>query len=977
MFGVLYLQSEYSMLHSTLQLEALFHHAKSSNYDIIPLTDEGNLHGMYKFLKLAAKNKIKPILGLKLNLEYEGLNLDFLVYAKNDKGLETLIELSSSYKATSVKAYSALEPLLKRLMVVFPTNQKIFINEDYSKDLAFKLIMDFKSNLNEFYIGLSLQNEMLINEVSPMFYKFAKELNIKTLPLHQTTYFSKDEKITFEVLKEIESKTNETYDLDMSFKSKDELILMFKPYKDIFKNLEETFKEVKYTYLEQRFDMPIFPTKEGVPSKDYLEALATKGLERRLIQNQIKDTKIYHERLKEELSVIIQMGYPDYFLIVYDFVRFAKQNDILVGPGRGSAAGSLVAYSLGITDVDPIKYDLLFERFLNKERQTMPDIDLDFPDNKRDLVIEYVKNKYGKNHVVSISTFTTFAFKSSIRDVGRIMKLDPTRVSAIIKSIESNKLDSSDLEAVELKRVAEKLEGLPRQTGTHAAGIILSKQDLTKYVPLQEGPHDMLQSQLEASDLESLGFLKIDFLGLRNLSIIEEVIKKEDGKIKLNEIPLDDQATFETLRRVDTTGIFQLESPGMRNVIGKLKPEHFEDLVAILALFRPGPLDFIDTYIKRRHQGTFDSIDPSIDEILRPTFGIIVYQEQIMKIAQVFAGFSLSEADLLRRGIAKKDEEILKNEKQRFIDRSLTNGRNEQTTLKIYEYIERFKDYGFNRSHSVAYALLAYQMAYLKTHYYKTFMSVLMTSVVSNKDLVDSYLRELSNKHIEIYPPNIEISGTDFDAYKDGVILPLTIIKGVGQQIISGILSEREKSPFKDYRDFKNRLKDVLNQKSLAQLIKSGALDVFGLNHASMLENSNLDQSGFENFLSDFKEVELDELPFETLKDQELEVLGFNLTYTDNGTLNKLKKKYDIKERDLKDAKINTIAKVLKVRIIKTKQNQQMAFVDFDDGARFSGTIFPSTFTKYQDLLNETYLLIEGDKDDKGVIIRNMKKVKV
>ena len=977
MFGVLYIQSEYSMLNSTLKLEALFNLAKAHGYDAIPLADDTNLHSLYKFLKLAKNETVKPIVGVKISTVIKNDSIDLLAYATNDLMLEKLIELSTKLALDKSLEYEAVEILLKDLIVVLPTNQKLFLNDELKLDDVENLLLILKSSLKKYYLGVSLQNEKLINEVSPSLYKLANSLKIQSLPVHQTNYQNDDEKITYESLKEIESGIKDFSNLDQSFKSKNDLLRLFKDYEGIFDNFNNVFKDTNYNYLNNKFDMPKFPTKDQTPSDVYLKALAEKGLERRIIQNKIKDKKVYEERLKEELDVINMMGYPDYFLIVYDFVRFAKTNDILVGPGRGSAAGSLVAYSIGITDVDPIKYDLLFERFLNKERQTMPDIDLDFPDNKRDLVIEYVKNKYGKHHVVSISTFTSFAFKSSIRDIGRIMKLEPSRVSAIIKSVESNRLDTSDLEAVKLIKVAEKLEGLPRQTGTHAAGIILSKEDLTKYVPLQSGPHDMLQSQFEASDLEALGFLKIDFLGLRNLSIIDDVLKSEGIDLKINDIPLDDKETFETLKRVETTGIFQLESPGMKNVIGKLKPSDFEDIVALLALFRPGPLEFIDTYIKRRHDGVFDSVDASIDDILKPTFGIIVYQEQIMKIAQVFAGFTLAEADLLRRAIAKKDEELLMKEKQRFIFRAVSNGKDEIVARKIFEYIEPFKDYGFNRSHSVAYALLAYQMAYLKTHYFRTFMAVLMSSVVSNKDLVFSYIDEVRSKMIPFYKPDVNVSDLNFKNYQDGIIMPLTLIKGVGVQTVLGIIEERSKGEFKDYRTFKSRLQEVLNKKTLEALIKAGALDSFGMTHASMLQNANLETSGFDSFLKDFKEAEVEEFSFEILKEHENEVYGFNLFYTDSGTLDRLKKTYGIKERQKDDNKITTIAKVLRVKEIKTKQNQKMAFIDLDDGYKFSGTIFPSTYEKYQDLLKETYLFIEGTKEAKGYIINHIKKVKV
>lgn len=977
MIGTLYIKSSYSMLNSTLQLESIFMHAKKNQYDFVALTDYQNLHGLYKFLVLSKKYQIKPIIGLEVRLKYQTHQLNFLLYARNDMELSQLIAFSSMISINPELNLEDVFEELNHLYVVFPSNQAFIDAYVENESYINQIIKGLTQNIKAFSIGLSLQNDKLSSHVTPIMYKIAKDNRLLVLPTRKTSYAYVDEHETYQMLRKIENPNSIDENEDLSFLSKNELMENYHDYMEVFVHMDKIFGKTMYHYLDNQFKLPKYPTKDDITADIYLNALATKGLQKRLEKVKNPNHETYQKRLLHELDVIHQMGYDDYFLIVYDFVRFAKTNDVLVGPGRGSAAGSLVAYCLGITDVNPIEYDLLFERFLNVDRKTMPDIDLDFPDNKRDLVIDYVKEKYGKKHVVSISTFTTFAEKSSLRDIAKIMKLDQSRINAIVKSVLKNTFDETDQEGSLLIRMAKTLEGLPRQTGTHAAGIILSEEDLSLYVPLQIGPHQMLQSQFEASDLESLGFLKIDFLGLRNLTIIDDVMKLESLKFKLSDIPLDDSKTFETLKNVDVTGIFQLESAGMRNTIRKMQPSKFEDIVALLALFRPGPMEFIDDYIARLHGDSYDLVDAEIDDILKPTFGIIVYQEQIMKIAQSFAGYSLSQADLLRRGIAKKDKEILEKEKNNFIQMAISNGRDQRTAIKIYDYIEKFADYGFNRSHSVSYALLAYQMAYLKTHYYQAFMAVLMSHIQSNTEGLMAYIDQVQKKGFTIYGPNINISTDQFIKHDNGLLSPLTMIKGIGNQIVSKILSERKNGIFKDFLDFKLRMKDILNDKLMKSLIYAGALDGLGLNHANMIRKANLDESGFENFIDDYQEKDIKELEFDLLKSQEKEVLGFNLTYTFDEHFENLKKKYQIKTFDPNSKDIRVLGKISHIKEIKTKKGDLMAFIDFDAGVILNLTLFPKDYEAYKTILSDKYLIIEARIDKNGYIINKIEKVKV
>ncbi|PKK97453.1 MAG: DNA polymerase III subunit alpha, partial [Tenericutes bacterium HGW-Tenericutes-3] len=710
MFGVLYLQSSYSMLKNTIPLSSLVKEGKSGGYDFIALSDE-NLHGMLSLYQEAHENKIKPILGLKILVQTELDETGFLVYVKDEQGYQNLLTIMRLRSEQNLNLESLI---LHQKGLIFVTSgadsliDKSIIKQDY--DSAKHWLLRFKKSFVDFYLGLCLDTFDMEMKVAPFIYQLSEQTNVMMLPIHQTSYLAKEDKEVYEALIKIEDEKNEVaVDANYSLLNKKELIKMFADYPYVFGSLEKVVNSISYTWKNPKFDMPIYKVEHGTP-KEFLESLAKVGLKKRLTKLPNADEKVYQERLIYELSVINKMGFNHYFLIVYDFVKYAKTHDILVGPGRGSSAGSLVAYCLGITDVDPITYDLLFERFLNPERISMPDIDMDFPDNKRDEVLQYVKDKYGEHHVVSIVTFGTFALRSSIRDIARVMKIDPSRVKGIIQRVINDDVDQTDHEMVRLLNVAKKIEGLPRHTGTHAAGMILAEQDLSKYIPLQKGLYDFYQSQLEAKDLESLGLLKMDFLGIRNLGIIDDIVKiieKDGEKINILDLPLDDKKTYELLESSETSGLFQLESSGMRASLRKLKPNQFEDLIAILALYRPGPMDNIDEYIKRRNGKPYEFVHPKLEQILKPTYGIIIYQEQIIRIAHEFAGYSLAEADLLRRGISKKDKQILEEERQRFIQKCSLKNYDHEIAELIYDYIVKFADYGFNRSHSVAYALVS------------------------------------------------------------------------------------------------------------------------------------------------------------------------------------------------------------------------------------------------------------------------------
>ncbi|MFA6801613.1 MAG: DNA polymerase III subunit alpha, partial [Acholeplasmataceae bacterium] len=843
----------------------------------------------------------------------------------------------------------------------------------------------FSNIFDDFYLGLSLDTFDLEFKVAPKLYELSKKTKVQLCPIHQTSYFNKEDKEAYVALTKIDNQNEQTpEEVNYQLYSKKELIQMFADYPKVFQEASKIVESINFELNFPIYDMPSYDTKGAEPGQ-YLKSLSIKGLKRRLLVKHIKNQEIYQDRLIHELNIIHQMGYDQYFLIVFDFVRFAKQNDILVGPGRGSAAGSLVSYCLGITEIDPIEYDLLFERFLNPERITMPDIDMDFPDNKRDFVLNYVLNKYGKNHVISIITFATFAVKSSMRDIARVMDIDHQRVGGMIKRVTDNNIDETDEEVMRLLNVSKKIEGLPRQTGTHAAGVILAKQDLALSIPLQLGSNGFYQSQFEASDLEKLGLLKIDFLGIRNLTIIYDVIqqiKKKEPNFSLLDIPLNDQKVYHLLSSADTFGIFQLESSGMRNVLRKYQPSTFEDIIALLALFRPGPMELIDDFIDRKNGLKFDYIHQDLEPILKSTYGIIVYQEQIMKIANEFAGYSLAEADILRRGIAKKDSDILEKERQRFISKCQLKNYTKEVATTIYDYIVKFADYGFNRSHSVSYALVAYQMAYLKVNYYAYFMTVLLTHSIGNDQTTYEYITDLKRHNVKVITPRINESNDTYQLIDEGILMPLTKIKSFGKIQVEKLLEARGDKPFIDYQDFKQRVESILNQKNIEMLIYADALKSFKLNQHTLLQHKSFDETGYDKYIQDYQMKIYESLPFSVLAEHEKEALGLNINYHLTIAYADVIKKYKLNQLQdtLTMSYVKVLAVVSRIKEISTKTNQKMGFITLDDGIiQLEATMFSKTYEKYKHMLDDQVKIFELKKniykDKVSFIIENVLNV--
>lgn len=972
MIGAFGFLSEYYLNRSAFKLEEIFTVGKKENYPFIAISDGSFLYSSYK---LISNQEITPLVGLLVKISIDGIEDVLLLYALNKEGYQTLVILSSYLNLKEEKlTLEMLKEYQENLLVISAGYKSVFyylLKNNYL-DEANKLLKQYQTTFKHFYLGLSLQSFEDEIVVAPKLRELSKSVNVSMLPVNFMAYL-KEDKDVYDILSEMHSFSN---DNDLAFLTLEELKNRYLDYPEVFNNLANVFKLFKFKYEKFSYQLP----KVFKNDKEALIKLANNGLINKGI-----NTPIYQERLNQELAVITELNYESYFLIVSDFVNYAKNKNILVGPGRGSAAGSLVSYVLNITNIDPLRFGLLFERFLNKARRTMPDIDLDFPDNKRDEVILYVTEKYGKTHVVSINTFSRYSEKSSIRDILRIKGYSAYESTQIIKQFKTKQRLDDKLERV--RYISNKLDGIPRQTGTHAAGIILAKEDLRYKIPLQNGPL-ITQTQFEFPDLEKLGLLKMDFLGIRNLTIISETIellKKQDNiELNLEEIPLNDRSTYELLQQGDTTGIFQLESQGMRAVLRKLKPTTFNDLVAILALYRPGPMQNIDLYIKRRSGEKFTYIDEDLKDILKETYGIIVYQEQIMEIARVFAGYTLEEADLLRVGISKKDLTVLAKEKDEFIKKSILNGKDEKRALEIYNYILKFADYGFNKSHSVSYALVAYQMAYLKTNHFTTFVQVLLSNMsITDSDALE-IIKSTHQRGIKVLPPSINKSTKKFEKEGNNLIFPLTSIKNVGSVVANQIIEERTKGNFKDYNDFKKRLIKNLNSRVIEALIFSGALDEFNLNRKTLMETQSDLIDLYQSIGLDLKKQVYEEYDLTYLTEKEIEMLSIQLSSSINDQYEDFIKKHNLtilREITFNLKEVRSLAILEDIKEITTKNNELMAFVSFGDGlVSIETTIFPKVYEKIKNELkrNETYVFLlekttyQGDK----WVLNNIMKLK-
>jgi len=971
MLTALEVKSSYSILSSLNLIDKLTEKAKSMGYFSLAITDSNNMFGVYEFYLSCIKKGIKPIIGM----EVDSINNRYILLAKNNNGYKNLIKISTIVSERDIDI-NDLNTYKDDIILIMP-------NSNFNEEI-FNVFEDSfigYSDLEERNLIDSNKRKVFINDVSYIDkddYKYLDYL-----------YMIRDDKR----LGEVELNTH-----------KGKHLLSKEEYESVVDN--DTLQNMKYisevcnVTLEYKEGLlPIYD--KDIDSYEYLTNLCNKGLYKRLNGNV---TKEYSDRLKYELDVIKKMGFCDYFLVVWDYVKYAKFNNILVGPGRGSAAGSLVSYSIGITDVDPIKYDLLFERFLNPERVTMPDIDVDFDSIKRNEVIDYVTNKYGEKKVAGIITFNTLGAKQVIRDLGRVFNISQPIIDDIAKGIITKDLKGSYVkdsrfynlinskeEYKRLFKIALKLEGLPRHISVHAAGVVMSNTDIDNIIPLYKNQLGTYTTAFSKDYLEPLGLLKMDFLGLDNLTLISNVIdeikKNEKINISFDRIPMNDKKAIEVFYNVDTDGIFQFESPGMKRFLEKLKVKSFDDISLALALYRPGPMDNIDTFIRRREgKEKIDYIHPDLEEILAPTYGVIVYQEQIMQIVRKMAGYSFGEADVLRRAMSKKKEEILLKEKPKFIDGSIKNGYPEEIAVKVYDMILKFANYGFNKSHSVAYAIIAYKMAYIKAYFLKYFICGLLSNAIGNEYKTNTYLNRARKAGIKIMSPSINDSNSLYYVDEGGNIrCPLSIISSVGTSISNDIIREREKGLFTDFCDFVVRMnKSGVNKRVLTNLINAGAFS-FGYNKRSL--NESLDNVlNYAEIASDMSLIEIEKPVIEEypeydkneLINLELKTMGFYLT---EHPISKYRDSYIVTSMNINnyfDKNVKLVVMIGKIRETTTKNNDVMAFIKGNDEyGDIDLTVFPSTYKRFNNIkegnIIEIIGRVEKRYDKYQVIVNNIK----
>jgi DNA polymerase III subunit alpha len=1044
-FVHLHVHSEYSLLDGAVRIKNLVEKAAALGMPAVALTDHGVMYGAVEFYRAARRAGIKPIIGCEV---YVAPGSRFEKQAVRDKSQDSLFHLTLLAKDNTgyqnlmrLVSFGFLEGFYYKPRVDMEILKKhsqglIALSGCIAGEIPRHLLADrtdLAGKALEKYIGvfgrenfyLEIQDSGLPEQkkANKGMKGLSQKYSIPMVATNDVHYLEKQDNRFHDVLLCIQtgSMISDAGRLKFStdqyyFKDASEMKELFHEYGDA---LENTLKIAERCNVDVSLGMnliPNFQTPEDMAPEKYLEKLVIAGAEKRYgnIDEQVKD------RIRKELDVIEKMGFCQYFLIVWDFVHFARQNNIRVGPGRGSAAGSIVSYCLEITDIDPLEHGLLFERFLNEERRSMPDIDIDFCYEKRSQVIRYVTEKYGEKRVAQLITFGTMAARQAIRDAGRVLEVPYAEVDRVAKMIpmELNVTIKNSLEmSAELSQVYENdqrirdvidmaisLEGMVRQDSIHAAGVVISAEDLFNYTPIQkEGDSDIV-TQYKMEDVQEIGLLKMDFLGLKTLSLIDKclfLVKKTGGTdIDINNVGLDDEKTYKMLAEGDCLGVFQLESSGMRELVVNLKPSKFGDLVALLALYRPGPLqsgmvnDFVESKNGRK---AIEYPHPSLKPILKDTYGIILYQEQVMGIASELAGFSMSEADILRGAISKKKRKLLEQQRQKFIDGAKNKGIDEEIAANIFQLVNHFAEYGFNKSHSAAYAMISYQTAYLKANYPVQFMAAILSIRMGNQDKVAQYVQETRRMGITVLPPDINESFSDFTVVGDSIRFGLSAIKNVGVNVIESIERQRKDSgKFRDFIDFCERVEPVvLNKKTLESLIKSGTFDSLGRSRKFLFNNfekiteeilkvrKDRDRGQFSLF--DNGEPGQDKMMFSGILDSsgndeeyppkqllnfEKEMLGLYISghplFEYENTLSTLDSINSLAEREDKAA-VAVGGIITGVKTIYTRKDQQMCFVDLEDiEGSLEVVVFPNVLEKYRESIAEDQIVcIKGKLDKK------------
>lgn len=1053
-FVHLHVHSEYSLLDGAARIRDLAARAAELGMKALALTDHGVMYGAVPFYRACRAHGIKPIIGCELYLTTgsrfdKGTRKDNPIYhlialAKNETGYRNLMKLSSighlegfHYKPRIdldvLRVHSDGLVCLSSCLKGEISQHLLHDRRDEARQAALRYQDIFG---DDFYLELQDHGMLDQKKVAAAMIELARETGIKLAATNDVHYLRAEDAAVQDVLLCIGTgKTVDDADRmrmltdQLYMKSADEMGMLYRHVPEALEHTVEIAEKCDFELKLGRAPLPVFrPVPAGMSSSEYLRVLCGDGLTARYAGLSEwatdADFRIQAEkRLEYELSVIEKMGFSDYFLIVWDFIRFAHERGIRTGPGRGSSAGSLVAYTLRITDVDPIKYKLLFERFLNPERISMPDIDIDFNDERRDEVIAYVAAKYGEEHVAQIITFGTMAAKAAVRDVGRAMNVPFQEVDRAAKlipnqlgiTLEEAQRVSADLrEACErqpktaaMMQMALKVEGMPRHASTHAAGVVISQEPLTNYAPLQTGSERIPLTQYSMEHLEAIGLLKMDFLGLRTLSILERTLhwvnELYNKDIDFRMINDADPETYTMLGRGDTTGIFQLESAGVRRVLRDLKPTEFEDIVSVLALYRPGPMEFIPKYIQGKHGlVNVEYPHPTLEPLLADTYGIIVYQEQIMQIASLMAGFSLGEADLLRRAVSKKKREVLDEERAHFVKGSLEQGYSESDANHVYDMIVRFADYGFPRAHAAAYGVLAFQTAWLKAHYPVPFMASMLASVTGNQRKTAEYVDECRRMGIEVLPPDVNESSISFTPAAKAVRFGLAAIKNVGTQAIEALQKERGERPFGSLLDLCQRVDlRVVNKRVLESLIQAGACDSLPGHRAQLLaaleetvetavkwrkerEELQIEMFGFDEVQN--WDVELPDVrPYTTGQklDLERELLGL---YLSGHPLDDAEQQLAHLGLDrlveLSDAKDGAVAivgvMIVSLKPFTNKKGLAMGFLELEDRImRVEAVVFPSVWKRCGSKLEKGGLAIvqgtvQQQDDDYKLIVEDV-----
>lgn len=974
---------------------------KNNDYFGYGLTDENVLYGLPSFDELMNKNHLPFILGMSMILEEN----EYVLYIVNEEGYKNIIAISYAINHEELTA-SFLKEHSEGLIGVLETNRgkfkELFLSLDKVDTSFNRYLLEISELFKTFYLGIEVTSKEEVNYANKI-RKFANEYTYELVALPRIRYMKKEDAIAVDIVKSIQ--INDT--LDKKNNIGQEYFLKEIDYHKIYTNTEidNTNKIIslnEFSLHKTRGEMLHYPCEN---SDDELRKKAYDKLKLLSLDN----NEIYNTRLDYELSVISKMGYSNYFLIVQDYISWARNNDILVGPGRGSAAGCLVGYLLGISEIDPLQYDLQFERFLNPNRTTMPDIDVDFMDNRRDEVIQYLRNKYGSSRVSNILAIQTIGAKQSLRDIGRIYKIPERHISLLCKNItgidmtlgqaykynpEFKKLCDSDVYFKEIVSLAGKIEGLPRQSSIHASGVILNNVDLKEVVPVSTDLDDNYITQYEGKYLEEQGFLKMDFLGNRNLTTIHycaQLIKKNhpEDNFNVNDIPYDRKEIFSLIRSGQTIGLFQINTPTMQKAIKIVQPSNFDDVVALLALNRPATMSYLKNYADRRDgKEKVNYLSEDLKEILSPTYGIIIYQEQVNKIATKVAGMDPGSADMFRRAISKKDKDIIESNKKTFIEGCLKNGYNEKTALDMFNHVLKFAEYGFNKSHSVVYSVITCRMAYLKAHYPLEFYSAILQTGTTNELKFSDYISEMKKRNIKMRLPSINHSSLLFEVKDDGLLFPFSSIRGLNAIMAANIIEERKNGLFTDFFNFVCRLYPYkINEAQIVSLINSGALDELynsrqsmrittksALQYAELTYSTDGQMSIGISSIAPPKMNEETDRPMDNLL-YEYDTIGVMLSANPlefkKEQLDKLKVK---SIKDIEGLYNTTIAGVIKnVKNIKTKKNEQMAVVTiFDSSDEINVTVFPRLFDTVKGyLIRNNIIVIKGrlDRNDPNSFI--------